>query len=238
LSDNLTAGPIERRKTYELVAERLLGLIAARSLEPGASVPAERELVEAFKVGRSSVREALRMLESRGLIQSRGNGSFVVSEFGNPLHESLALLVSVDEADERELFEARRIIEGETAALAAERRNPGHLAQMAASIDAMEHGLGSETTYIGADLAFHLTVAEAGGNRVVSHLMHALRGQVQRALGTAFLVPGGPQRSIEQHREILAAIEARRAGEARRVMHDHIQRVEREIHELDRRRGR
>ena len=238
MSDNLTTGPIERRKTYELVAERLLGLIAARSLEPGASVPPERELVEAFKVGRSSVREALRMLESRALIQSRGNGSFVVSEFGNPLHESLALLVSVDEADERELFEARRIIEGETAALAAERRNSDHLAQMATSIDAMEHGLGSETTYIDADLAFHLTVAEACGNRVVSHLMHAIRGQVQRALGTAFLVPGGPQRSIEQHREILAAIEARRAGEARRAMHDHIQRVEHEIHELDRRRGR
>ena len=230
MSDNLTAGPIERRKTYELVAERLLGLIAARSLEPGDSVPAERELVEAFKVGRSSV------LESRGLIQSRGNGTFAVSEFGNPLHESLALLVAVDEADERELFEARRLIEGETAALAAERRNPGHLARMAAAISAMEGGLDSESTYIDADLAFHLTVAEASGNRVVSHLMHAIRGQVQLALGTAFLVPGGPQRSLEQHREILAAIEARRADEARRVMHEHIQRVEREIHELGRRR--
>ena len=236
MSDNLTAGPIERRKTYELVAERLLGLIAARSLEPGDSVPAERELVEAFKVGRSSVREALRMLESRGLIQSRGNGTFAVSELGNPLHESLALLVAVDEADERELFEARRLIEGETAALAAERRNPAHLARMAAAISAMEGGLDSESTYIDADLAFHLTVAEASGNRVVSHLMHAIRGQVQLALGTAFLVPGGPQRSLEQHREILAAIEARRADEARRVMHDHIQRVEREIHELGRRR--
>jgi len=176
------------------------------------------------------------MLESRGLIQSRGNGSFAVSEFGNPLHESLALLVSVDEADERELFEARRIIEGETAALAAERRSSEHLERMAEAIGAMEDGLGKESTYIAADLVFHLTVAEACGNRVVSHLMHALRGQVQRALGTAFLVPGGPQRSVEQHREILAAIEGRRPGEARRVMHDHIQRVEHEIHELGRRR--
>jgi GntR family transcriptional regulator, transcriptional repressor for pyruvate dehydrogenase complex len=236
LSDNLTAGPIERRKTYELVAERLLGLIAARSLEPGDSVPPERELVEAFRVGRSSVREALRMLESRGLIQSRGNGSFVVSEFGNPLHESLALLVAVDEADERELFEARWVIEGETAALAADRRDASHLDQMAAAIDAMERGLDSESTYIDADLVFHLTVAEASGNRVVSHLMHAIRGQVQRALGTAFLVPGGPQRSLDQHREILDAVASRRPDDARRVMHDHIRRVEREIHELGGRR--
>ena len=62
------------------------------------------------------------MLESRGQIEARGNGTFVVSESRNPLHQSLGLLVSADEADEFELFEVRRILEGETAALAAGRR--------------------------------------------------------------------------------------------------------------------
>jgi len=236
LSDNPTATPIARRKTYELVADRLLGLIAARSLQPGDAIPAERELVESYQVGRSSVREALRMLESRGLIEARGNGSFAVSAFGNPLAEALALLLSVDEADARELFEVRRILEGETAALAAARREPEHLRRMALAIEEMERGLEDEKIYIAADLSFHLTIAEASGNRLASHLMHAIRGQVQEALGTAFLVPGGPERSLGQHREILEAIEARRPDEARWVMHEHIQRVEHEIHRLAARR--
>lgn len=229
MSDNLTAGPIERRKTYELVADRLLALIAARSLEPGDAVPAERELVESFQVGRSSVREALRMLESRGLIRNGGNGSFTVAEFQNPLHEALALLLAVDEADESELFEVRWLLEGETAALAATRRSGEHVGRMVEAVDAMARGLHSERAYIDADLAFHLTIAEACGNRVVSHLMHAIRGQVQRVLGTAFTVAGSAERSLEQHREILAAIEAGDAEAARRAMHEHIRRVEREI---------
>ncbi len=233
MSDNLTDAPIARRKTYELVADRLLALIAARRLQPGDPIPAERELVESYRVGRSSVREALRMLESRGLIEARGNGSFAVSEFRSSLGESLGLLLSVDETDARELFEVRRILESETAALAAERREPEHLVRMAAAIEEMEKGLDNEQSYIAADLSFHLIIAEASGNRLASHLMHAIRGQMQEALGTAFLVPGGPQRSVFQHREILEAIEARRPDEARLVMHAHIQRVEHELQRLN-----
>jgi GntR family transcriptional regulator, transcriptional repressor for pyruvate dehydrogenase complex len=236
LSDNLTGAPIARRKTYELVADRLLELITAHRIQPGDPLPVERELVEGFEVGRSSVREALRMLESRGLIESRGRGTFTVSEFRNPLYESLGLLLSVDEADERELFELRRILEGETAALAAARRDSEHLEQMAAAIEEMQHGLDNEQTYIAADLSFHLTIAEACGNRLASHLMYAIRGQVQKALGTAFLVPGGPRRSLGQHRAILEAIEARRPREAREVMQEHIQRVEDEMRRLGARR--
>src|SRR2546430_4260383 len=81
--------PIERRKTYELVAERLTEEISSRALSPGDLLPPERELVASFGVGRSSVREALRMLESRGLIASRGNGAFAVASLRNPLDHSL-----------------------------------------------------------------------------------------------------------------------------------------------------
>lgn len=230
MSDNLTTAPIARRKTYELVADRLVELIIERRLQPGDPIPVERELVEGFQVGRSSVREALRMLESRGLIRARGNGSFAVAEFQSTLHQSLGLLVLADEADEFELFEVRLILEGETAALAATRRMSEHLTEMAAAIDEMEGRLVDEKAFIDADLAFHLTVARACGNRVALHLMHAIRGQIQHAFGSAFVVPGGPERSIVQHREILAAIAARKSDEARRLMHSHIQRVEREIH--------
>src|ERR671937_783282 len=117
LSDKVTVRkPIERRKTYQLVAERLTEEISSRTLKPGDLLPPERELVSAFGVGRSSVREALRILESRGLIEGRGNGTFAVSTLRNPLNQGLHLLLAADEADAKELFEVRRILEGESAA--------------------------------------------------------------------------------------------------------------------------
>jgi GntR family transcriptional regulator, transcriptional repressor for pyruvate dehydrogenase complex len=229
LSDSQTVTPSERPKTYKLVADQLLELIAAGRLRPGDPVPPERELVENYSVGRSSVREALRMLESQGLIEARGNGAFTVSHARNTLNQSLELLLSVAEADLHELFEIRRILEGECAALAAERRREADLVRMRAAIAEMESGIGSEDDYIAADLEFHLTIAEATGNRVAAHLMHALRDQLHRALGTVYQIPYSAERSLAQHREIVEAIGARRPDEARASMQAHIGRVEREI---------
>src|SRR5215210_1888534 len=151
--------PIARRKTYELVAERLTDEISSRALEPGDLLPPERELVSAFGVGRSSVREALRMLESRGLIESNGAGTFKVARLSNPLNLSLNLLLESEETDVAELFELRRILEGECAALAAARRTRAHLDRMADAVEAMEDGLDAEQSFIDADLRFHMTVA-------------------------------------------------------------------------------
>lgn len=229
MSDSQTVTPSERPKTYKLVADQLLELIAAGRLRPGDPVPPERELVENYRVGRSSVREALRMLESQGLIEARGNGTFTVSHARNTLNQSLELLLSVAEADLHELFEIRRILEGECAALAAGRRREADLVRMRAAIAEMESGIGSEDAYIAADLEFHLTIAEATGNRVAAHLMHALRDQLHRALGTVYQIPHSAERSLAQHREIVEAIGARRPDEARASMQAHIGRVEREI---------
>ena len=114
--------PIERKKVYELIAERLVQEISDRRLTPGDELPRERELAEVYRVGRSSVREALRMLESKGLIASPGSGRLVVAEYANPLNHSLALLLEMHDGDLQELFEVRRILEVESAGLAALRR--------------------------------------------------------------------------------------------------------------------
>jgi len=229
LSDQTLYGPIARQKTYELVAERLLALISSRHLGPGDPVPSERDLVDLYRVGRSSVREALRMLESQGVIRSGANGSFRVAEFGSTLNSSLEFLLSVEAADVGELFETRRILEGEAAALAASRRMKRQLAEMAQAIDEMEAGLGSEERFITADLRFHLLVAQATRNRVLLHLMDAIRALLQRSLASSYHIPGSPDRAIDMHRLILEAIEQRRPEEARQRMQEHVARVERDI---------
>jgi GntR family transcriptional regulator, transcriptional repressor for pyruvate dehydrogenase complex len=218
--------PIERRNTYELVAESLLALISERHLKPGDTLPTERELMQHYGVGRSSVREALRMLESRGLISAGGSGAFAVADFRNPLNDSLSLLLAVEEGSLRELFEVRRIVEGEAVALATERGEEVHLDRMRAATELMREGLGNRDEYIEADVAFHLTIAEATQNRMILHLMHAIRDQLERALGSIYKIPGSPERSIEDHGLIIEAMEAGKPDEARERMREHLGRVE------------
>ncbi len=224
--------PIERRKVYELIAEHLLGQISERSLKPGDPLPTERELAESYRVGRSSVREALRMLESKGLIRPSGNGAFTVAEYDNPLSHSLHFLLSLEETSLLEIYEVRKILEVEAAGLAASRRADRDLTQMSEAIDEMTAGLSAQDRYIDADLRFHLAVAAATGNRIALRMMHAIRDLLHRALASIYHIPGSPERSITQHREILAAIASGDAESARHRMREHLLRVERDIHDV------
>jgi len=224
--------PIERRRVYELIAERLLTQIGERRWKPGDLLPTERELMHVYQVGRSSVREALRILESKGLIKSANNGVFAVADYGNLLNSSLQMLLQLQETNLHELFEVRKILEVEVAALAALRRTEDNLTQMARAIDEMVEGLASESHYIASDLQFHLTIAEASGNRIAVYMMHAIRELLHRALGSIYHIPGSPQRSIAQHRAICAAIAAKRPDDARERMREHLVRVQGDISDI------
>ena len=169
------------------------------------------------------------MLESNGVIESRANGAFVVAGPAKPFDQSLDLLLTTEQADYAELFEVRRIVEAEAAALAAERATKAQLARMRAAIDAMAEGLASEDRFIDADLRFHLTIAEATKNRILVHLMHAVRALLLRSLSSSFNIPGSPESAIDAHRRILAAIESGKPEQARRRMLEHVSRVERDI---------
>jgi GntR family transcriptional regulator, transcriptional repressor for pyruvate dehydrogenase complex len=225
--------PLERRKVYEQIAEQLLAQIGSRRWKPGEALPPERELTESFGVGRSSIREALRMLESQGVITAANGGAFVVAEAGNPLNSSLRLVFTLDDRTGlHDLFELRRIIDCEAAALAAERRTDAHLEEMDTAIAEMEESLAEHDRgerFIEADLRFHLAVAEATGNRMLLHSMDAVRGVVRRALMTVYFIPQSPESAVVEHRAVRAAIAARDAAGSRAAMRRHLVRVETDV---------
>jgi GntR family transcriptional repressor for pyruvate dehydrogenase complex len=222
--------PLDRRKVYEQVAEQLLAQIGARHLRPGDALPSERELTESFGVGRSSIREALRMLESQGVITSVNGGTFVIAHASNPLNSSLQLVFTLDnETGVHDLYELRRIIDCEAAALAAERRTDDHLAQMALAIDEMERALPAHgEAFVLADLRFHLAIAEATGNRLILYAMQAARDVVRRALLTVVKVPQSPESAIVEHRGVYEAVRSGNPDWARNAMREHLERVERD----------
>jgi len=224
--------PIERRKVYELLAEQLRRQISSGALKPGDGVPTERALTQAYRVGRSSVREALRMLESQGLIEAVGNGSFVVAGEQQLMNHSLRLLLALDKVNLLELYEVRKILEAEAAVLAAVRRSNEDLVRMEQAINHMMAGLDTPDQFSQADLRFHLDIAAATRNRMIFHMMNGIRDPLQRSLASVARIPGSPARFLAQHRAIKEAITAGLPDAARAAMLDHLARVEEDVRSI------
>jgi GntR family transcriptional repressor for pyruvate dehydrogenase complex len=225
--------PIDRRRTSDVVAGRLLELVTSQTLVAGDPFPVEREIATAYTVGRSTVREALRILESQGVITGTAGGSFTVSEAGRPLHRSLRLVMALDgEPSIADLFELRRILDCAAAELAAHRRQPQDLGQMQGAIDAMASSLEDNDAqrFIDSDLRFHIAMADATRNSLVSHTLDAIRNVLRDALLEIFRIPDSAERAIQEHRAILAAIESGDGTEARIAARIHLDRVEADVH--------
>jgi GntR family transcriptional repressor for pyruvate dehydrogenase complex len=224
----LTPQPIQRARTYDLVAQRLIELIASSRLGPGSPVPTERELAAAYSVGRSSVREALRILESQGVLAPGPGGALVVADMPRPLTRSLRLVMTLGPARARDLFELRRILEVEAARMAAGRRLDEHLQAMRVTVEEMARSLedGDAAAYIDADVRFHLAIARATGNRLVEACMDAVRDVLRDALTAIFEIPRSASRAVDEHRAILEACaegDAERAADAVRAHLDRVQ---------------
>jgi GntR family transcriptional regulator, transcriptional repressor for pyruvate dehydrogenase complex len=232
-SPPLSPEPIDRRRTSDVVAARLLEMITSQTLVAGDPFPVEREIATAYSVGRSTVREALRILESQGVITATPGGSFTVAEAGQPLHRSLRLVLALEaEPSIADLFELRRILDCAAAELAAHRRQPQDLEQMQAAVDAMASSLEDDDAqgFIDADLRFHIAVADATGNSLVRHTLDAIRDVLRDALLEIFRIPGSAERAIQEHRAILAAIQSGDGTESRIAARIHLDRVEADVH--------
>jgi DNA-binding FadR family transcriptional regulator len=220
---------IEQQRLYRQIAAQLEQLIEAGEFRPGARLPAERELAKRMGVSRPSVREAMIALELAGLVEIRTGSGVYVCEAAP--RRAAAGPGSVDRGPGPfELIRARKLIEAETAALAATERSEAQLAAIEDSIGLMRREIGEGTMSEDGDRLFHIRVAEAAQNSVLAHLVEAMwdwgRGEMWRAI--ARIAPQTVLRptSLEQHGRILAAIRAGDAEKARAAMLEHLDTVE------------
>src|ERR1700751_2559651 len=182
-----SAQPIQRTNVYEIVADRLLRDISEGRLVPGEALPTERELTQHFGVGRSSVREALRLLESHGAIQGRGQGQFVVGSQTEVMVPGLTMLMSLGHANRIEVHELRRALEVEIAGLAAERRTAEDIDAIRRANRLMRDSMPAPEATLTADLEFHAAVAEASHNRAMVSVATAVRTVLHRAQGRYYV---------------------------------------------------
>ena len=227
------------KEPAEKITARTMGalvqFIEQRQYVPGERLPSERELAERFDVGRGVVREVLSVLENLRYLERRPNSGIYLNEAGRSSHETLALFsnLNVNVSKERlaEAMEARRILEVQAIALAAQRRTDADLRSMREIVErfglAAENDLSSLATL---DYEFHMAIFRAAHNLVLMqlvtpfYLMSESRGPMffnEKARGLA---------SNEQHKLLVAAIDEQDVMKAQQLMSEHIDQVQAHYH--------
>jgi GntR family transcriptional repressor for pyruvate dehydrogenase complex len=225
----VTLRTIKRRGLHEEIVAQLREFLAKGDLKPGEQLPSERALSERLGVSRPSVREALRSLESSGLVHIRiGSGTYVAS-IEDTLLSPLAAAILQQRDVLLDIFEARKTIEPEIAALAARRVGLEEVAQMEEVLAEQARQIAAGDTGVEADTAFHALLAQATKNKVFLKLNEAIVDSLRDTRERSLQIRGRPERSLTGHREILKAIRAKNAVGARRSMLAHLVAIERNI---------
>ena len=218
---------VEPKRLYRQIADQLAQLIANGEFPAGTRLPAERELAASFGVSRASVREAIISLEMSGLVEVRvGTGIFVTQE------EAAARPRGDAGPGPFELLAARKLLEGEIAALAAHNARAHHVEALQHSVARLAQDLDDFAARESEDRDFHLLLAKATGNGSLELVVEGLwnqRAELWGRLQRHFHTNDLAERTIRDHAAIADAVEAKNPERARAAMHRHLSRVTREF---------
>ena len=214
--------PIRREPLATEIARRLVEFILSGQVEPGTRMPSERALAEAFGVGRSAMREALKALSLIGLIEVRqGDGTYLRKADSALLPELIEWGLLLGEQRTMDLVEARQEIEVIIAGLAARRRSEADLADLRTILARM--GAAPDVmAFVDADVQFHLRLADACGNSALRDIHASVQALLRTWITRVLTASGDSVPSYEEHIPIVAAIESGDPGAAQAAMAAHM----------------
>jgi GntR family transcriptional repressor for pyruvate dehydrogenase complex len=230
--------PVRRLRLADAVAAELEQMIVRGDYEVGERLPPERVLAEQFGVGRSSMREALKVVEADGLLTiNHGVGVFVASDTKRPRAAAGDLRV-IDDATVPELFEVRRALEAEAAALAASRITAREAQELAEIVARAADPAVSDEEFLSLDTRMHTAIFAATKNRILLQIYEVYRPLFLTYSERVLQLPEGRDRAQSAHEEIVVAIAGRRRRDARNATVKHLRDVEASVVEHLARAGR
>ena len=223
--------PVQASKLFEQIANQIERRILSGELRSGDRLPTERELAEQFGASRTAVREAMKSLAQRGLVDMKpGRGTLVIDGTSKAMQQSLGLMLKVGQAGLSDsLVEVRGILEPEIAALAALRAGHEHIVAMQEAVDVMDASLRDADAYIDADNDFHQALAKGTRNVLILSLVNSIVNLLSEQRKQIFAVPGGPERGQFHHKLILDAVRRRDAPAAHEAMRAHLEQVRTDV---------
>lgn len=215
------------KKNYEIITEELERIIETGRVKPGEKLDTIENMAKRYRVGRSTVREAISHLKARGLLETRqGGGTYVRAQ----ALQSMASRQIKDREDLQQLLEVRGILEVGSIELAAAHRNEADLAELSRIIGLMEEAIGNEEISQVHDVNFHLAIAKATQNPLLRQMMESISAMMMRTIRDSrnlwlFSEQESARRLFQEHRQMLEAIRDQDALGAAEIMTTHLAKV-------------
>lgn len=212
----------KQNRVFEDVVEQIQRAIISGRLKNGDRLPPERELREMLQTSRSTIREALRVLEQKGLIAIKlgtGGGAVVKDVSEDTVTESLALLIQSRKVSLDHLAEFRERVEGDVAALAAQRVQPSDLKPLQRLLKEaqafVKQGPPAADAFMRADREIHFTIAKITGNPLYISILKTLHDNIQRYYERFLVMPDN--RLAENYQDLVEIVQAVKEGNSRRA---------------------
>ncbi len=214
-------------KPVDKIISQIRDQISSGEIRPGEKLPPERKLAEHFGVGRAHVRDAIRKLEFYGIVKTLPQSGTVISGTGvAALKGVISDYIKLDDHDFRSLVETRVLLEKEAAYLAAKKRTEQDIQELKDDLEAYRSNVEKGLPAIEEDLNFHLTIAEAGKNKVLKALMMIITPDIVSGFNKFKVCNDGTiDKSLEEHRIILRHIIDQEPERAANAMDSHLQDV-------------
>lgn len=219
--------PVSRKAIYEDIVLQIRTMIERGELQPGDRLPPERRLAEMFSVSRNTVREAIKALAEKDVLESRqGAGTFVREADADDFATTFAGAILRNQPGLRDIFEVRKLIEPEIAALAARNASPSDVTWLENVLHEQEEAFKVGQFGGTLDQMFHEILAEASGNKVLRAVVAALHDDLHESRGVGLQSKDRQEASLKAHRAIVEAVKDGRVMQAEKAMREHLEEVE------------
>ncbi len=211
--------PIHRETVIDMVAHRIEQLVRSGDLKAGDRLPPEPELAQMLRVSRGSLREALKGLMYLGLIKSRaGDGTYIQSSLSRVLSQHFQWMILLNEVKHLEIYELRKIIEPDVAALAAKRATSADIERLETALDGMAQARGNPELFRAFDIQFHEAFAQASGNAAIQTTMRMLYHATSEARKVVLPFIDNWNKHWQRHERVFTLIRDRKPQLARKAV--------------------
>lgn len=214
---------VSRVNLYEQIADRLEDWIITSEFEGNEKLPSEQALADEFSVSRNVIREALKLLKERGLVDSRnGTGSYITKPEATNLSDVIGRMVAMDNIDYRAIYDVRIILETAACRRAAQLATPDQLAGMEELLEKLKDRMLTVKERRETDFAFHVAIARAAGNPLLEILVQTMKNIFIDMIEKGIFLQGGIDDAIMRHANIMNALRAHDPEQAEAAMYDHL----------------
>ena len=214
--------PIKNVKVYEIIMNQIKDIVRSGELKRGDKLPSERDLALKLNVSRTSVREAIKALETLGLIESKhGEGNYIRSDFEDILLEPLSIVFMLLGSDNNEILQLRNVIEPEVAKIAAQNITNDEIEKIEDIIEKLSKTKDSKEC-ASLDKEFHYAIAKASKNHLLSTIIFSVSSLIEEYIDESKIYDDKKEEVIKEHRKILKALKEHNKEEAFKEAKNHL----------------